>query len=143
MRPRSIAAVLHSAPELERFMPLVDRLVALRAAVRDVMPRELGDCASVVGAKQDTVSILADNSAVAAKLRMYEPALIRACRRVMPQVAAVRVRVRSTAPPAGRRAAKQAMLNAAPAAALAALAESLPPSPLQDAIASLSRKGTR
>lgn len=143
MRPRSIAAVLDSAPELERFMPLVDRLVALRAAVRDVMPRELGDCASVVAVKQDTVSILADNSAVAAKLRMFEPTLIRACQRVMPQLAAVRVRVRSTATPTGRRAPKHATLNAAPAAALAALAESLPPSPLQDAVASLSRKGPR
>jgi hypothetical protein len=58
-------------------------------------------------------------------------------------VAAVRVRVSPTATPTGRRAPKHAALNAAPAAALAALAESLPPSPLQDAVASLARKGPR
>lgn len=142
MRPRSIAAVLDRAPELERFLPQVDRLLALRAAIRDVVPRELADVVTVVGAQEHEVSILADNAAAAAKLRMLEPALVRACRAQAPQVAAVRVRVRGTQPPPTRAArAKRAKLNPGPAEALATLAETLPASPLQDAVARLSRRG--
>jgi hypothetical protein len=143
MRPRSIASVLDSAAELERFMPLVDRLITLRAAVRAVMPRELAACASVVALKHDAVSLLADNAAVAAKLRMLEPTLLRACQRVVPQVTTIRVRVGAVADTAGGRREKRARLDPAPAAALAALADALPASPLQQAVASLSRKGGR
>jgi hypothetical protein len=141
MRARSIAQVLDASPELGRFMPLVDRLVALRAAVRDAMPRELADAAAVVALKDDVVSILADNSAAAAKLRMLEPMLVRACRKAAPQVAVVRVRVQAGMAPRRRTAGKRARLNAPGAAVLAQLAEALPPSPLRDAVARLSRKG--
>jgi hypothetical protein len=143
MRPRSIASVLDHAAELERFMPLVDRLITLRAAVRAVMPRELADCATVVALKHDTVWLLADNAAVAAKLRVLEPTLLRALQRLVPQAAAVRVRVRTVASAGSRRREKRACLDPGPAAALAALADALPASPLREAVASLSRKGRR
>lgn len=141
MRPRSIVAVLQTSPELEAVMPLVDRLVALRRALHGVIPAELADCASVVALRQDAVAILADNSAVAAKLRLLEPALVRACRRVAPQVTYVRVRVRPAATAARAVRTKRARLDAGPAAALARLADALPPSPLREAVARLSRRG--
>jgi hypothetical protein len=141
MRARSIAHVLDASPELGRFMPLVDRLVALRVAVRAAMPRELAEAAEVVALKDDVVSILADNAAIAAKLRMLEPALVRACRVAAPQVTAMRVRVRIGVPPRRTVGVKRARLDAGAAAALAQLADTLPPSPLRDAVARLSRKG--
>jgi hypothetical protein len=74
---------------------------------------------------------------------MLEPTLLRACQRVVPQVTTIRVRVGAVADTAGGRREKRARLDPAPAAALAALADALPASPLQQAVASLSRKGGR
>lgn len=115
-------------------------LLRLRECASLVVPEALLRSASIANYKQGKVVIFAENNAIAAKLRLFEPRLIDLWARQGLQVSALRVEVQpSRGGSVGR--IKQARLTPAAERALGALASGLPDeSPLQKAIAGLVRR---
>jgi hypothetical protein len=118
-------------------------LLRLREAAAQAIPETLRRYASIASHKQGKVVIFADNNAIAAKLRLFEPALIDVWARQGLQVSAVRVEVQPTRGGSVGRI-KHARLTPAAEQALADLASGLPDgSPLREAINGLSRRARR
>jgi hypothetical protein len=115
-------------------------LLRLRECASLVVPETLWRSASIANVKQGKVVIFAENNAMAAKLRLYEPRLIDLWARQGIQVSAVKIEVQ----PGGRRAGgqtKHARLTPAAGAALDALAAGLPAeSTLRETVRTLARR---
>jgi hypothetical protein len=118
-------------------------LLRLRESASLVVPESLWRSASIANVRQGKVVIFAENNAMAAKLRLYEPRLIDLWARKGLQVSAIKMEVQ----PAGQRgvrADKHARLTPAASAALESLAAELPAdSPLQGPVRTLARRGRR
>ena len=118
-------------------------LLRLRESASLVVPEPLWRSASIANVKQGKVVIFAENNAIAAKLRLFEPRLIDLWARKGIQLSAIKVEVQ----PAGQRGGappKHAHLTAAASASLESLAAALPAdSPLQGPVRTLARRGRR
>jgi hypothetical protein len=115
-------------------------LLRLRQSASLVVPEALLRSASIANCKQGKVVIFAENNAVAAKFRLFEPRLIDLWARQGLQVSALKVEVQpARGGSAGR--IKQSRLTPAAGQALSELASGLPDdSPLRRAVAALIRR---
>lgn len=118
-------------------------LLRLRETAPLALPAPLGRSFTIASFRQGKVVIFAENNAIAAKLRLFEPRLIDLWARQGLQVNAIRVDVQ----PAARQsdtAAKRAILSETAERALTSLGERLPDgSPLQEAVRSLAHRGRK
>jgi hypothetical protein len=115
-------------------------LLRLRESASLVVPEALLRSASIANCKQGKVVIFAENNAIAAKLRLFEPRLIDLWARQGVQVSALRVEVQPNRGGSVGRI-KHARLTPAAERALGELASGLPDdSPLRKAIAELVRR---
>jgi hypothetical protein len=99
---RDIRNLLGASSELAALRDKTQRLLALQRAYVDCTPVELADItkASRVGyLKAGTLYILADNAAVAAKLRQLLPRLLPLFRKLEAEVTVIRVDVQPKSPP--------------------------------------------
>lgn len=115
-------------------------LLRLRESASQVAPEALLRSASIANYKQGKVVIFAENNAVAAKLRLFEPRLIDLWARQGFQVSALRVEVQPTRGGSAGRI-KHARLTPVAGRALSGLASGLPDdSPLRKAVAALAQR---
>jgi hypothetical protein len=117
-------------------------LLRLRETARLVVPEALLRSTSIANCKQGKVVIFAENNAIAAKLRLFEPRLTDLWTRLGMQVSALRVEVQPTAGGSAGRI-KHAALTPEAEQALTRLASELPEGSLREAVDSLARRARK
>jgi hypothetical protein len=118
-------------------------LLRLRESASQVIPAALLRSASIANFKQGKVVIFAENNAIAAKLRLFEPRLIDVWVRQGMQVSSIRCEVQPTSG-GGIAPQKGARLTPGAAEALETLEAGLPAdSPLRAAVGVLSRRARK
>jgi len=138
---KTVARLLASAESAGHLIAQAEQLVQLRRIAAGVLPVELRRSTAIANVKQGNVVIFAENAAIAARLRLLEPALIDAFAREALQVTGLQVKVQVPDGPPGMPRGKRARLQPAAAASLERLADSLPDSELSRAVARLAKRG--
>ncbi len=133
---RSIGYLLNSLTDLEAIRVRTARLSALHQVVTAALPRELAQHIRIGYETQDTVVLLADSGAAAAKLRHVVPRVLLRIRRQFQEVKAIRIEVQLV-----RRRHRDAKsirrIGATGVASLSRLAASLAVGPLRTALGRL------
>lgn len=128
-----------ASPELRQLSGKAGQLLALQRQYEQLAPASLMRYSRVLQLEQQTLTLAANNSAIAAKLRQLAPELARQFRDKGCEVTGIQVRVQVTLPDA-TRAASPATLSSAGRERLIELAAELPDSPLKNALQRLARK---
>ena len=127
-----------SSPELRRLAHAVKELAVLQQHYRRVAPQSLLRASRVQHFERQILTLAADNTAVAAKLRQLAPQLTEQLRQMGVEVTGIQVRVQVNttpqAPSGGHR-----RLGTTGRKQMAMLAEDLPDSPLKNAVRRLSK----
>jgi hypothetical protein len=127
------------AAELRHLAGAAKKLTALQQQYKRLVPAALSRASHVERLEGPTLVLAADNGASAAKLRQLAPELVRQFRSGGCEIAAIQVKVQvSVVRP--KRAAVPRKLPARGRAALEALSENLPDSPLKRSLARFAAK---
>ena len=137
MHPRNLGALLKSS--IDPLMPQAKRLLELRQILKDTLPDNLARACSVANVKQGKVVIFAENSAVAAKLKLVAPTLKNRLLESGHEVTGIDVEVQLKLRESTPRTPEHRLTPAA-AQELSALADQLPDSALKNVIISLASK---
>ncbi len=138
MPAHKIRDLLATPGELRALSRQAQRLVELQRVVSEAVPPTLSALTRVKNYRAGTLFLLADNAAVAAKLRQLAPRLLHHVQKWAIEVTVIRVEAQVKSPPI--RIENEVMKRALPADAIkdfGSLAEALPPSPLKSALARL------
>lgn len=137
MHPRNVGTLLNSS--IDPLMPQAKRLLELRQILHDALPANLAKASTIANYKQGKVVIFAENSAIAAKLRLLAPGVKDRMAQSGHEVTGIEVEVqlRTRAPV---RPASERRLSAEAAKELSALAAQITDSKLKSAIESLAEK---
>ena len=139
-KPEPLRTIIAADQQLAGWQARRRREQALTAAVRRLLPRQLGDRVEAVELASGEMELLASAGAIAAAVRQRLPDVRQALQRDGWRCAGLNVRVRvviaDAAPP--RRAPPAPDRNAL--APLARLTRTLPPGPLKSALARMLRK---
>jgi hypothetical protein len=138
---KTAARLLATAESAGHLIAQAEQLVQLRRIAAGVLPVEIRRSTAIANLKQGKVVIFAENAAIAAKLRLLEPALVDAFAREALQVTGLQVRVQVQDGDGPAKKAKRARLEPGAAASLERLANSLPDSELSRAVARLAKRG--
>ena len=137
-----IGSLLRSLSELQATLVRVNRIAALQRIYLGVVPRELGLRSKVVLQGSGPLLVVAETSAVASKLRQLAPRVLEEIVKFSPEVTAIQVEVQVTLssdlPPNPR-----ARIGARGLSSLSHLRDTLPQSPLRDALDRMVRRGLR
>lgn len=140
--PQPVADVLSRT---DAFAPLragVEQIAAMERDLAQLLPDYLATSVEPGFIKDGTLVLFAAHNALAARLRHLEPRLVTDLQARGWPLNALRIRVRpqsvKEAPPP-----KAARMTPAGASALQELAQTLPPSPLQEALAKMAARHTR
>jgi hypothetical protein len=141
MRLTKLGRILSAEGELQPLVAKTRDLRALAGLVHGFLSTDLAHEARVANLKEGELTLLAANSAAAAKLKLLGPALCRLLRERLWQVNSVSVRVqpnwsRAAPPPRG----KAVHLSTHALASLRALHARLEPSPARAALEKLLRR---
>ena len=90
---RTIGFLLNSLTDLEAISMRVKRIAALQQAYLNAAPKEFARWSRVGYETQGTLVLLADNGAVAARLRQSTPRVLAAIRQRWPEVTGIRIEV--------------------------------------------------
>jgi hypothetical protein len=137
---QSAGDLLDRAEGIAPLMLQARRLLELRGTLLRILPEALSRSCTVASARQGKVVLYAENSVIAARLKLLLPTLRNQLFEAGQEVSALVVQVQ---PPA-RRAVPPARraLSASAAQSLSALSDRLPDSPLKEAVRALaSRSG--
>ncbi len=134
MHSKNLRAYLDSAVGIAGLLPQAERLIELRRIYSKLVPQQLLRSSSIGNYKQQKVVIFAENSAIAAKLRLLSPRLVSDFSKSGVEVTGIRIEVqpRQAAQPEAKP--KLARLSQAGAECLEALAARLPDSQLKQAV---------
>jgi hypothetical protein len=137
MHPRKPDALLSGSDGIPALMPQARRLLELRQLLASLLPEPLARACTVANYKNGKLVVFAENSAVAAKLRLLSPTIrVRFSDRGV-QVTEMDIGVQ--APDATQENPdKTAALSGAAVASLAGLASQLPDSPLKERISMMA-----
>jgi hypothetical protein len=97
--PLRLNSFISSSQELSQLSGKVRQLHALQALYEKVTPPSLLRSSHVIQIEQNTLTLAADNSAIAAKLRQMIPELIQQFKLLNCEVTGIQVRVQVTLPP--------------------------------------------
>lgn len=120
------------------------RLMRIAGLYAEIAPAHLSQASQVANLKSGVVVIHADNGAVATKLRQMAPTLVEELRKRGVECHVLRVKVQAReAPPGGPRPPVRKPLSARAGEELSTLCETLPASPLRQAIEILLARAAR
>jgi hypothetical protein len=141
MPAHKIGELLSRSGELKALSRAVRRLADLEPALSEAAPRALVEATRIDGLRDGTLILVADNAAVAAKLRQLVPRLLVCARKREPEVSGIRVEVQPAAQQVkvSSRARKQAR-DIGALAEFRSLAAGLRDSPLKDAVVRLVQR---
>jgi len=140
MHSKNIRAYLDSVAGIAALLPQAERLIELRRIYQDLVPQQLLRSSSIVNYRQQSVVIFAENSAVAAKLKLLSPRLLSGFSKRGVQVTGIRLEVQPRENPPKEPTTKQAKLSQAGAGYLKALAMRLPNSKLKQAVSCMAEQ---
>ena len=140
MQSRQISAYLDSAEGIGSLMLQAARLLELRRQLVEILPKPLAKFCEIANYKQGKVVIFAENSAVAAKLKLLAPNLRDHFLKSAIEITGIDVEVQPTNP-VPEPPAKHTHLSPGAAQALAELADQLPDSKLKSSINALAGQG--
>lgn len=138
MHPKNLRSFL--ADGISSLIPQAQRLIELRQVIAGLLPANLRRSSSIANYKQGKIVIFAENSAVAAKLKLLAPTLQADLVKSGVEVTAIEVQVQ----PANRPAPppeKRAKLTQEACDQLTALSEQLPDSELKNVVKALAARG--
>jgi hypothetical protein len=138
-RPQPVAEVLGRTDAFAALRAGVEQIAALERDLAQLLPDYLASNVEPGFIKDGTLTLFAAHGALAARLRQVQDRLLSSLQqRGWPvRTLAVKIRLRDVQEPP---APKQARMSPAGAAALQALSRSLPPSPLQAALATMAER---
>jgi hypothetical protein len=141
MLAKHIGDYLSQDSGTSRLVPQVAVLRALRQRLAGALPDNLRRSCSIANYKLGIVVLLADNSAVAAKLRQLEPRLLEHLGASGRKVTGIKVQVQGRTS-FGAQVTEEKALSLPPRAgeALAELGAKLPDTPLKAAVEKLAKK---
>jgi hypothetical protein len=134
MHSKNLRAYLDSTAGIAALLPQAERLIELRRIFSEIAPQQLSRSSSIVNYKQQTVVIIAENNAIAAKLKLLSPRLINDFSKRGVEVTGIRLEVQPRESPREESLQKHAKLSAAGTESLEALAKRLPDSKLKQAV---------
>lgn len=124
---------------LQALASQVGQLTGLQKIWDDVLPPALQSHVRVAGLKHRRITVFAANGAVAAKLKLLAPTLLKNLQIKGLEVTSIRVEVQVKSVPR-RPPKRQRQLSAQAASSLSELAKNLPDSPLRSALERLAGK---
>jgi hypothetical protein len=138
-KPQPLVEVLGRSDAFLALRAGVEQVAALQRDLAELLPDYLGSNVEPGFIKDGVLALFAGHNALAARLRHIEPRLLADLQQRGWPVDALKIRVR---PQAMKEtvAPKQARMSAAGADALQTLAETLEPSPLQEALAKMAAR---
>jgi hypothetical protein len=137
MHSKNLDAYLAQADGINSLMPQAKRLIELRQALLEFLPKSLAGSATVANYRQGKMVIFAANSAIAAKLKLLGPALLDHFIKRGLQVTALNIEVQPTQGTSQARP-KAAVLTDNARQALAGLASQLTESELKNTISTMA-----
>jgi hypothetical protein len=132
-------AFLDQAEGIAPLMPQARRLIELRRILASVLPESLAGWSSIANVKQGKLIVFAVNGAVATKLRLMSPALLKQLSQRGTEVTGLEVRVQPTVS-STQLPEKSAKISSMAAANLANLCEQLPDSELKSVVSQFARR---
>jgi hypothetical protein len=135
--PQRINSFITFNQELRQISGKVRQLLALQLHYEKVVPPSLLRSSRVLHVEEKNLTIAANNSAVAAKLRQMEPDLVRQLQLHGCEVTGIQVRVQVTLPPSVN-IVKNKTMSTSGKQQLSKLAGTLPDSPLKSALQRLA-----
>jgi hypothetical protein len=140
MSDKRVGLLLNSLPELQALNRELRQLAALQSALAEVLPDNLSTSASVALVKAGELILVADNGAVAAKIRQMAPRILSSLHQRGYEITGIRlqVQVRTRDNPLPQ---KQISLSSEARNAIDSLSSQLDPSPLKAALERLGRHG--
>lgn len=141
MHSKNLRAYLDSTAGIAALLPQAERLVELRRIYNEIAPQQLSGSSSIVNYKQQTVVIFAENNAIAAKLRLLSPRLVKDFSKRGVEVTGIRLEVQPRQESREPLAPKQAKLSQGGNESLEALARRLPDSELKQAVLDMVQRG--
>lgn len=127
------------SPELRELTHRARRLAALQLAYRKATPPTLARASRVIGFEQHTLTVGADNTAIAAKLRQLAPHILQQLQGDGMEVTGIRIKVQVSYP-APAQAHEGRALRETGRRHLAELAATMDDSPLKRALLRLIRR---
>lgn len=141
MPVQDIRKLLGACRELQALRHTTQRLEALQRAYIHFAPGELASASRVGYYRAATLYVIADNTAVAAKLRHMLPRLLPVVRKLEPQVTGIRIEVQVKKPSPQRTAqTKKPSLTIDNIEQFETLSQRVPDPALKSALASFARK---
>jgi len=140
MHAKKLDEFLASAAEVGPLVPQAAELLDIGQALREILPASLRGLCQIARVKQGKVVIFAENNAIAAKLRLMEPAIVAELGRRAGNLTGIEVRVQVAMPRPAQPGHPEMRLSPAAGAALRQLEDRLPESPLRAAVRSLAAK---
>jgi hypothetical protein len=135
-----IDAFFKGSAELRSIAGQAEMLVDLQKIWNSVVPEPMRKFTRTGRLEHRSITVFADNGAVAAKLKLLAPTLLKNLQIKGVDVTSIRVEVQvQSARPEPLKTPRNLSLDAA--ASLTQLAETLPESPLREAIERLAKKG--
>src|SRR6201996_7564280 len=138
-RPQPVAEVLNRTDAFAALRAGVEQIAALEKDLRALLPDYLATSVEPGFIKEGVLALFAAHNALAARLRHIEPRLLLDLQQRGWAVNSLRIRVRPQSMKE-ETPAKQARMSPAGAEALQTLAETLEPSPLQEALARMAAR---
>lgn len=134
---RRLKALFRDHAELHALADAAGKHSGLQKIWEEVAPPALLLHARAGGLKHRRLTVLADNGAVAAKLKLLSPSLLKNLQNKGLEVTSIRIEVQVQSQRRTRPAASR-VLSSNAAASLSDLADNLPDSPLRDALRRLA-----
>jgi hypothetical protein len=138
-RPQAVADVLDRTDVFQALRAGVEQVAALQRDLTTLLPDYLAANVEPGFIKDGVLALFAGHNALAARLRHIEPRLLADLQQRGWAVDSLKIRVRPQSMKEPVRP-KQARMSAAGASALHELAETLAPSPLQEALAKMAER---
>jgi hypothetical protein len=143
MQAKRLGDYLDRGDGTSRLVPQAALLLAIRQHLSEVLPDNLRRSCSIANYKQGVVVVIAGNSAVAAKLRHYEPKIVETLGKRGLKATGIRVGVQGAPSFAAQVSEKKALfLSPRAASALAQLGRRLPDGRLRQAVDALAKRTT-
>lgn len=140
MPARRISDILGETRELGTLAAVSRHITQIQQVYQEAVPSELARASRVRGARADVLSVVADTSVMAAKLRQLSPRVLNRLRQNGFEFNSMRIEVQvdRTAAPAPRRSSKQ--LSPLALSTIEEALQSIPESPLKAALERLARR---
>ena len=130
---------LSAAPNLQGLLQQAQKLLTLQKTWNEVAPKPLGAASRIGAIRQQTLIVLANNGAVAGKLRQLVPSLLEKLQQREIEVTAIRVDVQVEVLPPGKKP-KDLTVSHNALSSLTKLEHSLDDSPLKTALHTLIQR---